>query len=605
MEKSLSTNYKMYKSGKRWITASLITGVVSMGMFAGSQIANADSVSATPVSAAPVSAAPVSEASVSATPVNAASVSATPVSATPVSATPVSATPVSEAPVNEAPVSATPVSATPVSATPVSEAPVNEAPVSATPVSATQSRLKDSSAFTNVTPDNFEDYFTSNGSAKYDKPSGTVTITPDENDKVGSFSLDSKIDMSSSFTLSGSVNLGSHTQQNGGADGIGFAFHNGNTTDLGNAGGNLGIGGLQDAIGFKLDTYHNDYRVPQTSTAGAEIANTDSNGYGWDTDPSKSDYPQFGSFVTTSDQQIKAKDGNNYQRWWATTDTNSAQKLDDADLDGKFHKFVVAYDGDSRTLTINYTQTNGSILTWSKVIPDSYKAMALTVSASTGGNKNLQQFKLDSFEFTQAATVNVKYVDTTGKQIAQGLVNYPNKPAVNGTYSTEQLDIPGYKFVKMDDGSATGNLSISPNGTLTDPGDNGTVVYVYATYTQATQTVNETIHYVDQQGQTVSADHSATPINFVTVTNPVDQSTKTYVSTTASSATLDDNGVPTGNDWQEATNGKFSAVMNPTIAGYHVISTTDPANDLTTTTEQTVNGNSQDLEFTVVYAPNE
>ncbi|MBZ5984300.1 KxYKxGKxW signal peptide domain-containing protein, partial [Leuconostoc gelidum subsp. gasicomitatum] len=65
MEESLSTNYKMYKSGKRWITASLVTGVVSMGMFAGSQIVNADS-----VSEAPVSATPVSEAPVSATPVS-------------------------------------------------------------------------------------------------------------------------------------------------------------------------------------------------------------------------------------------------------------------------------------------------------------------------------------------------------------------------------------------------------------------------------------------------------------------------------------------------------------------------------------------------------
>ncbi|WP_190323842.1 lectin-like domain-containing protein [Leuconostoc carnosum] len=456
------THYKLYKSGKQWITASLITGVVSMGMFVGSQTTNADSVSATPVSATPVS--------------------ATPVSATPVSATPASATPASEAPVSATPVSATPVSATPVSATPVSATPVSEAPVSEAPVSAvrTHGTVRDASAVTNVTPDTFEDYFSVNGSAKYEKENATVTITPDKNDKVGSFSLDSKIDMSSSFTLSGSVNLGSHTQSQGGADGIGFAFHNGNTTDLGNAGGNLGIGGLQDAIGFKLDTYHNGYRQPQTSTAGAEVANTDSNGYGWDTDPSKSDYPQFGSFVTTSDQQIKAKDGNNYQRWWATTDTNSAKKLDDNDLNGEFHKFVVAYDGDSRTLTIHYTQTDGSILTWSKVIPDTYKAMALTVSASTGGSKNLQQFKLDSFEFTQAATVNVQYVDTAGKQIAQGLVNYPNQPAVNGTYTTEQLNIPNYKFVKMDDGSATGKSSINPNGTLTVPGDNGTVIYVYA-----------------------------------------------------------------------------------------------------------------------------
>jgi hypothetical protein len=135
MAESLSTNYKMYKSGKQWITASLITGVVSMGMFAGSQTVNADSVSATPVSATPVSATPVSATPVSATPVSAAPVSATPVSTTPVSAAPVSATPVSATPVSAAPVSATPVSTTPVSAAPVSATPVSATPVSATPTS--------------------------------------------------------------------------------------------------------------------------------------------------------------------------------------------------------------------------------------------------------------------------------------------------------------------------------------------------------------------------------------------------------------------------------------------------------------------------------------
>ncbi|WP_455583584.1 lectin-like domain-containing protein, partial [Lentilactobacillus kefiri] len=110
----------------------------------------------------------------------------------------------------------------------------------------------DSEALTNVTKDNFEDYFSLNGSATYDQTTGIVTITPDENNKVGNFSLKSKIDMNTSFTLTGQINLGNRTSSQGGADGIGFAFHTGNTTDIGNAGGNLGIGGLQKAIGFKL-----------------------------------------------------------------------------------------------------------------------------------------------------------------------------------------------------------------------------------------------------------------------------------------------------------------------------------------------------------------
>lgn len=113
-----------------------------------------------------------------------------------------------------------------------------------------------------VNKDNFLDYFTLNGSATYDKTTGIVTITPDQYNQVGNFALDSKIDIGTDFTLNGQVNLGSRTSSQGGADGIRFAFHNGNTTDVGNAGGNLGIGGLQNAVGFKLDTYHNGYRTP-------------------------------------------------------------------------------------------------------------------------------------------------------------------------------------------------------------------------------------------------------------------------------------------------------------------------------------------------------
>ena len=110
----------------------------------------------------------------------------------------------------------------------------------------------DEAALAHVDKDNFLEYFRLNGSATYDAKTRIVTITPDQNNQVGNFSLTSKIDMNNSFTLTGQVNLGSNPN---GADGIGFAFHSGNTTDVGIAGGNLGIGGLQDAIGFKLDTF--------------------------------------------------------------------------------------------------------------------------------------------------------------------------------------------------------------------------------------------------------------------------------------------------------------------------------------------------------------
>ncbi|MGR8822839.1 lectin-like domain-containing protein [Leuconostoc citreum] len=333
-------------------------------------------------------------------------------------------------------------------------------------------------AGTTVDKDNFTDYFVQNGSSHYDQSTGINTITENKNDQVGSFSLKTKIDTSTSFVLDGQVNLGNKTQGQGGADGIGFAFHNGNTSDLGNAGGNLGIGGLQNAIGFKLDTYHNNYAIPRNNSQGAEVPNTDSNGYGWSADPD-TNYSPFGAFVTTQDKQIKATDGNSYQRWWADTDFNSTQILKNNDINGQFHDFKVSYDGNSRILSIDYTETDGNILHWTKSIPENYKALSMTISASTGGSKNLQQYKINSFNFKEAATVDVKYVDTSGKQIAQGIVQYPNGPLVNGNYQTDQKSIEGYKFKEMDDGSVTGYKSLPSQGTLIKPGNNGDVIYVY------------------------------------------------------------------------------------------------------------------------------
>ncbi|EPC89073.1 lectin-like domain-containing protein, partial [Lacticaseibacillus paracasei] len=465
----------------------------------------------------------------------------------------------------------------------------------------------DKEALTHVTQDNFRDYFALDGSATYkqDNGTGTVTITPDESNKVGSFFLNSKIDMNTSFTLTGQINLGKKTSSQGGADGIGFAFHTGNTNEIGNSGGNLGIGGLQNAIGFKLDTYHNDYGIPQANEDGAQVASTDSNGYGWAADPDRKQFPQFGAFVYTSQKLVQAQDGKSYSRWWGVTDMSSAQTLNSGDLDGQFHDFVISYDGSSRELTIKYTETGGKVLTWSTSIPGANQAIAMVVSASTGANKNLQQFKISSFDFKQAATVNVKYVDQKGNQLAQGTVSYPSGADVNGTYTTGQLEIPNYKFVRMDDGTATGAKSLPATGTLTEAGDNGTVIYVYApAYTQTSKTISETIKYIDQDGKEVAKGYTADPITFVTVTNPVDNTTTTYYSTKAKTATLDNNGVPVG-DWTRGNSTDFAAIINPSVIGQHVVSTTDPSNDLTQTTVKSIDSNSDNFDFTVTYKPNQ
>ena len=194
--------------------------------------------------------------------------------------------------------------------------------------------------------------------------------------------------------------------------------------------------------------------------------------------------------------------------------------------------------------------------------------MAMIVSASTGGAKNLHQFKIMSFDFKQAATVNVKYVDTKGNQIAQGEVTYPNGANVNGTYTTGQLEIPNYKFVRMNDGTATGAKSLPAMGTLTKAGDNGTIIYVYA---QTSKTINETIHYVYKDGTTAHDDYVAKPVEFTC-----------QVSTDA----------VTGQKTWSAPQS-FDTVTSPELKGY----TADKAQ----IDKQTVNGDSKDLEFTVTY----
>ena len=576
------THYKLYKCGKNWAVMGISLFSLGLGMLVTSRPVSAD-VTATSTSSSAVRTDATSTSSSSAA--KAETTSASSSSATKAETTSASSSSAVKAETTSAKTRQT--------VTKISYNTLLQQ------LRTSKALATDKEALTHVTKDNFLAYFSLNGSATYDQNTGIVTITPDEYNKIGNFSLKSKIDMNTSFTLTGKVNLGSNPN---GADGIGFAFHNGNTTDIGNAGGNLGIGGLQNALGFKLDTWSNGYQAPQSDKDGSQIDSTNSNDFGWNGDSMNAPY---GTFVDTENEEVATKDGIKVQRWWAKDVDGTSQALSKSDVNGQFHDFTVDYDGDTRTLTIKYTQTSGKILTWTTTVLNSNQAMAMIVSASTGGAKNLQQFEIMSFDFKQAATVNVKYVDTKGNQIAQGEVTYPNGANVNGTYTTGQLEIPNYKFVRMDDGTATGAKSLPATGTLTKAGDNGTVIYVYApAYTQTSKTISETIKYIDQDGKEVAIGYTADPITFVTVTNPVDNTTTTYYSTKAKTATLDDNGVPTEAGWTKADSTDFAEVVNPEVDGYKVISNDAPNSDLTSVAVQTVYTNSSDLDFTVVYAKN-
>ncbi|MGX7693204.1 lectin-like domain-containing protein, partial [Lactiplantibacillus plantarum] len=614
------THYKLYKCGKNWAVMGISVFSLGLGMLVTSRPVSAD-VAATSTSSSAVRAETTSASSSSATKADSTSTSSSSAVKTETTSTSSQKTNSTKRQARSLTTTTTGKAVRTISTGVKKYSTKTKVPYSTLlqQFRTSKALASDEAVLTHVDKDNFRKYFSLNGSARYDDKNGIVIITPDHKDQVGNFSLTSKIDMNKSFTLTGQVDLGSNPN---GADGIGFAFHSGNTNDVGNAGGNLGIGGLQDAIGFKLDTWFNSYTAPSSDKNGSEISPTDSFGFGWNGD---SAYAPYGTFVKTSNQEISTVNGSKVpwwwaqyapygtivngskvQRWWAQDITGKSQPLNKADIDGNFHNFVVNYDGAARTLTVSYTQASGKVLTWTTTVASSYQAMAMVVSASTGAAKNLQRFKLTSFDFQQAATVNVKYVDTTGHQLAQGTVNYPDGAYVNGRYTTKQLIIPNYRFIKMDDGSVTGTKSLDANGTLIQAGDNGTVIYVYVPeYMAVIKTVNETINYVDEHDHALNTSYTANPIHILTVTNPVDGTTTTYYSTTTTSMELDaTTGKPVDSGWVLGNSQDFDAVTNPQIKGYTVTSTDAPNSDLQHVAAQTVTGDSSDLEFTVVYTKN-
>lgn len=350
---------------------------------------------------------------------------------------------------------------------------------------------------------NFSQYFDAHGTATYQlNPDGSVTITftkKGQEYSAGGVSLKEKINMDSSFTLNGQINLGDF----GGADGMGIVFHTGSVDALGRPGGNLGIAGLPNAVGFKLDSYFDYYNEPTSDLPGDEIP-LPTNGHG-DEKHGQSQDPTtavpYGDIVTTSHEKIRTTDGKPAWRWWVNNQDGTVKPLTTSLMDGKFHNFQMQYDGQTHVLTIRLQEPAGHLndsaqtpeseqwVEWSYQIPNipgnGNVAMALNLMATTGELTNLQQFKLTSFTFSPAASVTVKYVNEKGQVIHQATVHYNGAPVIGNTYSTDQLNLPGYTYIGL------GKGSIAPSGTLSKEGLNGTVIYVYG------HTEKITVNYQD------------------------------------------------------------------------------------------------------------
>ncbi|MCY1050234.1 lectin-like domain-containing protein, partial [Mammaliicoccus sciuri] len=200
-------------------------------------------------------------------------------------------------------------------------------------VASTSAAITSGTNKSTVTKDNFTDYFKLNGDATYDKNTGKITLTTDARSKKGSFSLNSKIDMSQSFTLKGKINLGNKNATQGGADGIGIAFHPNSINDIGSYGGGLGIGGLSKAFGFKLDTWYNESGETTFVKDPVSFSNNKNK--------------TMGAFVYTNSQNA------------AVTDENSIQFIG-GPINNNFNDITIEYDGDSQIMKITYTDSLGT-----------------------------------------------------------------------------------------------------------------------------------------------------------------------------------------------------------------------------------------------------
>ena len=368
-----------------------------------------------------------------------------------------------------------------------------------------------------VTKDNFNDHMNVSGSATFDKNTGIVTLTPDVNSVKGAISLNTRLDSNRSFRFTGKVNLGSryegHNEGTGdtaivGGDGIGFAFSPGNLGEIGKEGAAVGIGGLKNAFGFKLDTYHNTSQPKGDAKANKDPGSMIGKG-------------AFGAFVSTDPNGV------------ATTDENSASPLKVQPTDNSLQDFVIDYNGDTKVMTITYAGQ-----TWTKNMSDWIKrsgstTFSLSMTASTGWARNLQQVQFGKFEYTQSATAQVRYVDAkTCKDIIPPKT-YAGE--VDGSATIDkQIDAmksKGYNYSGVDSTGAPNYTDSTGTVKLTNAGQ--TIIYKFNDAQKPTISVSN---------PTIEVGKPTSPIS-VTVTDNSSDPVKTTVT-----------GLPDGLSFDSTTN---------------------------------------------------
>lgn len=384
-----------------------------------------------------------------------------------------------------------------------------------------------------VDQSNFQQAFEVHGNAHFDNTNpGTVTLTDFNGGQQGSMTLKNKISLNQSFDIKGQINLGAVDQHTGGTsgnngnggDGLAFGFHDANSDTVGDGGAGLGLAKIPDAIGWKADTTYNWTLTNDAQPDPGDFSNgprkSGSNEWGGG--------QAFGAFIQSSkDTGVPGNTPGVVSTTGVTSGLDSAKAIDapapsavdkskstdPKDWTGEFKDIEINYnpnfngkvvDGKiiaaKKTLTVTYDNQ-----VWQKDITDwaaDKTDTAFFVSAGTAANLNLQQFRLQSFTYQPAATVDVKYyysndqnlIDHPNAPVDQaslkeipdyvGEVDYPSGAYVGNAYLTWQQSIKGYSFVRILDNS------LPVNGTLDKAGNNGSVKYLFVLNGNFGQKVN-------------------------------------------------------------------------------------------------------------------
>lgn len=304
---------------------------------------------------------------------------------------------------------------------------------------------------TYVNSSNFLDYFSLNGTATYDPLTGIVALTEDKSvlpdGQVGATTLKTRISLQHNFDLVGLVKLGNKTQAQFGADGMGFAFHKGEPSSLGDRGGGLGVRGLPLATGLVLDTYKNSFDPASITPPYVAIMRTDENG--------------------------------NITGYSGATALNPA-----IILDNQLHPVSFHYDSSSRQVHISLNGVSEVINVPENIENDS---LSLSISASTSkGFFNSQQFQITRFDYIQAGLVHVRHVDSNLKDI----VPMETLTGELGTaFSTQPQSIPDYQ-VDVTPENASGIFTANTQ----------TITYVYKKREPPVPGAPITVRYEDKYG---------------------------------------------------------------------------------------------------------